>query len=119
MSEVKNLALERAVKLLEALRCSYAIVTDDGQTFTNGLEVVVPKERRRSPLKYSYGEITAHYKPKLNLNAPVGSVQIIACGRFLPAEIRGGVCSLLSREWGKDTYMSNITPEGVEILRVS
>ena len=63
MSDVTNIALERAVKLLVAARCQYAIVTEDGQTYNNGLEVVLKKERHRAPRKYPYGEVTAYFRP--------------------------------------------------------
>ena len=119
MSDVTNIALERAIKLLVATRCQYAIVTEDGQTYSNGLEVFVTKTRKRAPRKYPYGEVTAYYKPLLNITAPVGSVQVVSFGKYLPEEIRSGMCSYLSREWGKDTYISNVTNEGVEILRIA
>jgi hypothetical protein len=119
MTEIKNLALDRAIKLLEAAGCSYAIVNADGEKF-GALEIVAQEERKRSPLRYPYGAISGHYKPQIKIDAPVGSVQVVSIGSFTADEIRSGICSWLSREWGSDSYISNITDEGtVEVLRVA
>ena len=70
-------------------------------------------------MRYPYGEIAKFYKPQLNLQAEIGDVQDIALGKFTAEDIRSGVCSLLSREWGKDTYTTNLTDASVEILRIA
>lgn len=118
MTEVQVIALNKAIKLLVASGCQYAIVTEQGETISNGLEVAVKQHRQRAPRKYPYGELTSYYRPLINFNADIGSVQVVPCGKYSSEDIRGGVSSTLSREWGKETYITNTTDAGIEILRV-
>jgi hypothetical protein len=119
MKEIQARELQRAIKFIEAIGCEYAVVTPDGETFANGLEVVEKKERQRAPLRYAYGEIAKFYKPQINTSAEIGEVQEIALGKFSADDIRRGVCSYLSKEWGRDTYTTNIAEHCVEVLRIA
>jgi len=118
MTEVQVIALNKAIKLLVASGCQYAVVTEQGETISNGLEVVVKKERQRAPRKYPYGELTSYYKPLIKFDAEIGTVQVVPCGPYPSEDIRGGISSTLAREWGKETYITNTTDAGIEILRV-
>lgn len=119
MKEIQQKELQRAIKFIQAIGCEYAIITPDGETYSSGLEVIEPRERQRAPLRYAYGEIAKFYKPQINLSAEVGEVQEIAFGRFSAADIRGGICSYLSKEWGNDSYTTNVTEHCVEVLRIA
>ena len=94
------------------------IITPEGEEFGT-LETKPPKDRKRAPLRYPFGEIAKFYKPQLNLQAEIGDVQEIALGKFSAEDIRSGVCSVLSKEWGNDTYTPSITDTSVEVLRVA
>jgi hypothetical protein len=118
MTEVQVIALNKAIKLLVASGVQYAIVTEQGETISNGLEVAVKQERQRAPRKYPYGELSSYYRPFIDFNANIGSVQVVPFGKYPADDIRAGVCSTLSREWGKETYVTNSTDAGVEILRM-
>jgi hypothetical protein len=119
MTDVTNIAINKAIKFLEAVHCQYAIVTQDGQTFNNGLEIAVKKARQRAPRKYPYGEVSAYYSALIDFNAPAGSVQVVPCGKYSPEDIRAGISSKLTREWGKETYITHISDAGIEILRIT
>jgi hypothetical protein len=119
MSDIQNIAINKAINLLTAAGCEYAIVTGDGERYTNGLEIVLPEDRKRGPLRHPYGAISSHYKPQINVNAEPGTVQTVQIGQFTSEEIRGGICAWLSREWGSESYITNITASGsIEVLRV-
>lgn len=118
MKPIQQRELERAVKFIDALGCTYKIITPDGAEFGT-LEVKPAKERTRAPLRYPYGELARFYKPQLNLNAEVGDVQEIQVGKYLPADIRAGVSSILSKEWGPETYTTSIGDGVVEVLRIA
>ena len=118
MKDIQVKELQRAVKFIDALGCTYKIITPEGEEFGT-LEVKPTKDRKRAPLRYPYGEISKFYKPQLNLQAEIGEVQEIAIGKFTAEDIRNGVSSMLSREWGVDTYTTNINNSAVEILRTA
>ena len=116
MKDIQLKELARCIKFIEATDCKYKIITPDGQEFGQ-LEVMVKMTRR--PLKYPFGSVAKHYKQQLNLNLPVGDVQEIACGEYPPEMIRGGLASMLSVKWGKDTYATATKGNVVEILRTA
>jgi hypothetical protein len=118
MKDIQLKEFQRAVKFIDALGCTYKIITPEGEEFGT-LEVKPIKDRKRAPLRYPYGEISKFYKPQLNLQAEIGEVQEIAIGKFTAEDIRSGVSSMLSREWGVDTYTTNINDSAVEILRTA
>jgi hypothetical protein len=116
MKDIQRKELHRVLAFVESLRCTYKIITDDGEEF--GTLVVAPVKTKR-PLTYAYGEISNWYRPYIDLNAGVGVVQEIPFGKFPPETIRSGLCSWLTKEWGKDTYITAITDTHVELMRTS
>ena len=116
MKDIQRKEFTRVLKFIESIGCTYKIIADDGEEFG---ELEVMSSRSRAPLKYAYGEISNWYKPYVNLKAGVGVVQEIPFGKFEPETIRGGLCSWLTKEWGKDTYLTAITDTHVELMRTS
>jgi len=116
MKEIQLKELLRAMNYMTAIGCKFKVITLDGEEFGD-LEVVVNKPRTRAPLRHKFGAIAEWYRPQLNLDAAIGDVQTITCGTFSTEEIRSGVCSLLTKRWGKDTYITSITGDVVEVLR--
>jgi len=120
MKEIQLKELHRMIKFIEGVGCQFKIITPDGQEFGD-LEVKPSGHKTRRPLEHPYGELIGFYRPQIKLDAPVGSVQEVSCGEYVPTKIQSGICSYLSREWGKDTYTTFINPKTnlIEILRVS
>ena len=118
MKDIQLKELQRAIKFIDALGCTYKIITPEGEEF-GVLEVKQTGGKKRAPLRYPFGEIARFYKPQLNLQAEIGDVQEIVFGKFAPEDIRSGVCALLSKEWGKDSYTTSITDTCVEVLRTA
>jgi hypothetical protein len=118
MKEIQLKELHKMLKYMTAIGCTFKVITPDGEEFGT-LEVVVNKPRTRGPLRRKFGVIANWYKPQLNLEAPIGEVQVIKLGEFSSDEIRSGICSVLSKRWGKDTYTTNILAESIEILRTA
>jgi hypothetical protein len=118
VKEIQMRELQRAVKFIEALGCDFKVITPEGDEFGK-LEVKIAKNRTRAPLRYAYGEIAKFYKPQVNLQAEIGDVQEIAAGKFSSEDIRSGVCSLLTKEWGKDSYTTSVNEHSVEVLRIA
>jgi hypothetical protein len=116
MKDIQRKELTRVLKFVESLGCKYKIITDDGEEFGT-LELAPIKLRK--PLTYAYGEIANWYRPHVNLTAGVGVVQEIPFGKFSPETVRGGLCSWLTKEWGKETYITAITDTHVELMRTS
>lgn len=118
MKEIQLKELQKMVTYMTAIGCTFKVITPDGQEFGT-LEVVVNKPRTRGPLRREFGVIANWYRPQLNLDSPVGDVQVIKFGEFSPDEIRSGICSMLSKRWGKDTYTTHVLEDSIEVLRTA
>lgn len=118
MKEIQMKELQRAINYMTAIGCNFKVITPEGEEFGT-LEVVVHKSRNRKPLRYEFGAISRWYRPQIDLDAPVGSVQTLTCGEFSPEDIRSGACSLLTKQWGKDTYITSVNGDLIEVLRTS
>ena len=118
MKEIQRKEFLRCIKFIEAVDCKFKVITDDGEEFGT-LEVKETKARTRSPLKYPYGALSGWYRPQLNYDVPMGVVQEIDAGTFEPEMVRSGVCSDLTRAWGRESYVTNIVGNTVEVMRTS
>ena len=118
MKPIQLRELERSIKFIDSLGCTYKIITPDLAEYGT-LEIKQTKERTRAPLRYPYGELSRFYRPQLNLAAEVGEVQEIQVGKYTVEDIRSGVCSVLSKEWGTDTYTTSMGDGVVEVLRTA
>lgn len=116
MKEIQLRELARCVKLLEGMGCQFKIITPEGEGYGT-LEVAPAK--KRGALKYKYGELAAFYRKQLNYDLPVGEVQVIECGEYDPATLRGSLCSELGKNWGKDNYTTALAGKTVEVLRTA
>lgn len=116
MKEIQVRELQRAIKFIDALGCTYKIISPEGEEF--GTLEVKPQSKKR-PLRYPYGELVNFYRPQVRLDAAIGDVQEVAFGKYAPDDIRSGVCSLLSKEWGNGTYTTSITNTSIEVMRTA
>lgn len=120
MKEIQMKELQRMIKFITGAGCKFKIITPDGEEFGE-LEVKPVKTRAKRNLERPYGELINFYKPQIDFNAPVGSVQEINPGTYPAMRIQSGVCSLLHKEWGKDNYTTcvNTKTNKVEVLRIA
>jgi len=119
MKDIQKRELIRSVKLIQSLGCSFRIISPDGDSFGD-LQVIEPKFKKpRGPRKYQYGALTKQAKDNLDLNADVGIVQEVFCGSFDLETLRSAVCNLLTKAWGKDTYVTVNRGDRIEVMRTS
>lgn len=121
MKEIEKQVLRRAVSMLTALKVDFKIICEDGEF--GELEVVKPK--RASSRRYSVPR-----KSYIGLfRNTVDAMQIGDCEQFPIALIntvenanvesfRASMCSYATTKWGKGAYVSHITNENVELLRM-
>ncbi len=116
MQDLQVRELQRAVKFMAAIGCSFKVIAPNGEEFGE-LEVVAA--RQRAGLRYKRGAIRSHYKAQLSLDAGIGEVQVVDCGEFDLETIRGGISSMLTREWGKGTYTTSSSGTQVHVMRTA
>lgn len=116
MQDLQVRELQRAVKFIAAIGCSFKVIAPNGEEFGD-LEIVTARERAK--LRYKKGVIRSYYKAQLNLEASIGDVQVVECGEFDLETIRGGICSMLTGAWGKGTYTTGTSGSQVHVMRTA
>lgn len=111
--------IQTAIRQLEAAGCEFRVNAPNGQSYGT-LKVEEPKKKKMNPDR-AYGELRGYYDQYMNYNIKVGDVvEIPHSPKYLPEEIRGGICAKLTDRWGKGTYTTAITKTGVvQILRTA
>lgn len=115
---VNQIALDRALKLLDAAGVQYAVIGLDGVKH-GALEVAQPKAKKRRPLRYAYGEFRDYFMPYLRGMKPGDSVKI-PFGKYEAEELRGPLSSWCTNNWGNGNTITSIDRKAghVEVLRV-
>lgn len=116
MEAVKKDALTRAMKMLDAVGCEYAIVDPDGERH-GSLQVVEPKTQR-SASRFPRGELTGYITMHLVGLVP-GGVASIPFDKFTVDEIRGSVTPYCTRWFGRGNYTTTRNGNSIEVLRVA
>ena len=110
---IQNIAIEKAIRLLEAGGATYHIKSTDKEW---GAPIKAVKLKRNA--KYGYGALTNHFAPYLK-DTKVNEVAYVPYGEFAKESIRGALCGHLSHNWGNGSYMIHQTPENIEVLRLA
>lgn len=116
--EVQKLALNRAMAMLTAAKCQFAIVDAEGNKY-GGLQVAEPPKRTRGA--FPRGTLVAHFQPYIKDVKP-GDVVCVPYG--ICAEkpqrdaLQRAIASHCSAAWGNKTYITHMNDAGVEVLRI-
>ena len=119
--EVQKEAIARALKLLAAAKCTFAIIEADG-TKHGTLEIQASNARTRTALRFPMGALTAYFQPLIKDMKP-GDATVIKYGQFgidgdAKESLRSSLASHCSKHWGNKTYITHMNDIGVELLRV-
>jgi hypothetical protein len=114
MNTVKTLAIDQALRLLNASGCKYFVIDESGKTYG---ELPVEKKSKKQS-RYKPGVMSNYFKPFL-VNAKIGDVVVIPFNDFDPRALSGAITAYLSGTWGKQSYKSCTTNSSIEILRCS
>lgn len=115
--DIKKDAINKAIRLLDAVKAQYKIITEDGEKF-GVLEVMPPASTRT--MRYRVFAQTGYMEKIKTLE--VGSVISFSPPDGSTAEqMRSAVCGSLNRLFGAGSCMTTINKvtSQVEILRVS
>lgn len=113
MTTIQDTAVKRAISILQAVNAKFKVITVDGEEFGE-LEVVAPRTRRKINNFSSTG-----YTKVLDALQP-GEVAVLEIPPGVPAEsFRKPICGSAGRRFGNQNYMTTITGNTVEILRIA
>jgi hypothetical protein len=114
---VKAEALARAIRLLMAAGCQFAIIDAAGAKHGD-LEVAEPKKRH---YKFPRAELLEYHKP-FTAKLEAGQTVTVPFGPYDKGEdresLRSSISGYCSRVWGNKTYLTAMGADGIELLRV-
>ncbi|MFZ4599609.1 MAG: hypothetical protein ACOYNN_13275 [Terrimicrobiaceae bacterium] len=117
MSNIQEVALKRAIAMLEGMKCSYAIIDPMGNK--HGLLDVKEPTVRSGIRKHPHGE-RANYVRTYTSAMAIGSVVEVPFGKYDALDIQSSSTSAAHKMWGKGSVTTTINrPRGVlEIMRI-
>jgi len=117
MKEVQQVSLKKAITMLAAIGCKFAIVNPDGNKHGT-LEITEKTDRKRAKSEFRRGEVHDYYIQFIE-NMNVGEVAEIPAGKFGVERIRGSVCSWFVRNRGKGSANTFVTKDTVQVMRIN
>ena len=119
MEAVKTIALEKAIKTLEAVGCAFCVIDSNGKKYGH-LEVVQTKTRTRSQNKLPRGTVIGYLKPLIG-NLQPGEVGAVNCSKFGKTPTGKYISSAAIKWWGKGNATVTYVKENdeVQVLRVA
>lgn len=117
--EVQKIAIDRAIALLSAAKCQFAIIDAAGNRHGT-LEIASPALRSRGA--FPRGTLVAHFLPHIEHMKP-GDAYVVPYGAFAAEKshresLQKAISSHCSAAWGNKTYITHMNEKGVEVLRV-
>jgi len=118
MSQIQEVALKRAIALLEGMKCSYAIIDPIG--IKHGLLAVKEPVVRSGVRKHPHGERSTYVRTHLN-PMMVGDVVNIPFGKYDALDVQSSSTSAAHKLWGKGSVTTTInrTNQVVELMRIA
>ena len=113
--DVKQIAVERAIKMLDAAGAKYAIVLPDG-TRLGVLQVAEPKVLPLRRAKVNPG-ITAYVKVFLAPMQVGGEVTVPTTPEFSLVSIQTACAQSAGALWGRGNFVTHRVENGVQVLR--
>lgn len=115
MEKVEFLALEKAMRLLDAIGCKYRICSPGGNYFGD-----LNLKQTKRKLKYPKGEKVKYLRQYLD-NMKIGDVVKVPCDKYDLGELQKNVSSHLSKTLGPKSHTTAINRDAncIEVLRVA
>lgn len=118
MLEIQKRELIRIEQFLKAAGAKYKIILASGEELGDLVVQTEKKRKTRGPLKYPKGTILAYILPYMQTLAAGTAIEIPG-GPYDAEDVRRGVCSWMSKEYGKGSGATTVNrySNSVEVLR--
>jgi hypothetical protein len=120
MLEIEQNAVKKALLMLTAAKCTFAVIDPDGNK--HGTLDIMPTKRKRSCQSVlPFGMMTEHAVKHMGKLQPGEAVLVPIIENVSVKALRSCMTSWASHAWGNGSYMSSANKDqtGVEILRLS
>jgi hypothetical protein len=97
---IKKQAIKKALLILDALKCQYHIISEEGEEFGEPISLKNKQQR-----KYPHGALQNHAKKYLE-GMEIGDAKNVPIGEFDIDSVQGAVCNFLRKKHGNGSYLS-------------
>lgn len=118
MNEVKNVALNKALAILNALKVQYKVIGGDGTEYGE-LKVAPPvSDKPKRGSKYGWGTLTNAVKPYIK-DLAVGDVAVVPYSEIInDDDLVYATRTQMSTLFGNASWVINRVESGVEVMRI-
>lgn len=120
VSDLRIVAVHRAINWLNSSGVKYKIVMPDGTEYGElQLAPPAPPDGPKRARRYPLGAARSYYAPLIKDMKP-GDIVRVPVGVFDLESLQSGICAYASANWGNQTAITRRAPEhnAVEIMRV-
>jgi len=119
VEQITQIALNKAIMLLKAIKAEYVIQIPDEPIINEGsLEVVAPRERKRRQMTVPYGTYSTFLTGKGFDKMQPSDVFLLEPGEFDAESLRSAAVSRGCKLWGNGSVMSTIKNNVIEFMRL-
>jgi len=114
MTEMEQHAITRAIKILKALKCEFAVITPTGEKHGD-LVITQPTKKFVHKYKGIYKHIN-QYVETLN----VGQEAEVPCADFPPNIVQSRTCNWFAKRYGKGSVLTHQKSENntISVIRI-
>jgi hypothetical protein len=114
--DVKAMALQRSLQILNSLGARYKVITDDGAEYGD-LKV---NYSTRKPSRYPLGSIRNYYGPIIK-DMQVGDVKEVGVAQFDLDTLQSGIGSFAGRLWGNGSIVTqrDFEKKCIQVFRIA
>lgn len=116
--EIQEIALSKALVLLRAAGAQYIIKVGDAVHVHGDLKLAAPESERKRKQRVPMNTYKNVYEPALRGVSPEQSV-IIPWGDLNRGDMQAACSAWCTKYWGKKTYLTHKTEEGLQVLRMA
>jgi hypothetical protein len=108
------MAIQSAIKMLDARGCMYKVIDPNGGTYSNMPE---KEEKKRSSPVQSFKEYVNPFLDNLQVNGFIA----IPFDKYDGSELQANLCARANTRWGPKSVMTSVNREQqvVEIIRLN
>lgn len=120
MLEIEQTVIKKALAMLIAAKCQFAVKTPDGVVHGDLKIVQDPPPRTRARSRLPLGTLSNHVRQYIGELQPNQAAKVPALEGATLEALQSSVTAYAAHRWGPGTYMSGVTTDrmGVEILRL-
>lgn len=120
MKDVQVSALNKAIKLLDAIGAEYIIAPQGEDRIVKGNLMAVERKRsKRKPSKHPFGTFTHLYRNVGVDKMEPGDVVSIPTNGFGKAEIQRSLGAFANGLWGRGNFTTHSNSKEVQIMRIA